>query len=183
MLKKTLSVVLLTGLSLFAVASTAHAADPYPDSNPVSSQVNGSAAITPVGDPQTLGFTGFAANEPTRAEADSVVTLAAVRVMVSVSKTADANGAVSYEARSDIPGTYTIYVTGYSGSVATAVLTVVPADSGSAPGSRPLSNTGMQSPLMALWISGGLLMFGIGLVVLRVTTRRKKAAQGPPAGE
>jgi hypothetical protein len=171
MLKKALVVAVLAGSSIFLMSTAAQAiTNPYPDSNPIAVVVDGSGAVTPVGEPQALPFTGFAANEPTTATADAAVTLGALKTVVSLGKTANGDGAVTYSASATVPGTYTITVTGFSGSVATATLVVVPLDAAGA-----LPNTGFNSPLLAIWVSGGALVFGIAMVIVRLTVRRKRA--------
>ncbi len=171
MFKKALVVAVLAGSSILFVGTSAQAVDnPYPNSNPISVLVDGSGAVSPVGEPQSLPFSGFAANEPTTATADSAVTLGALKTAVPLSKVANGAGAVTYTASATIPGTYTIVVTGFSGSVATATLVVVPLDAASA-----LPNTGFNSPLLAIWASAGVLIFGIAMVIVRTTVRRKRA--------
>jgi hypothetical protein len=171
MLKKALVVAVLAGSSiLFAGTSAQAVVDPYPEMNPTSALVSGDAT-TPVGEPQSLPFEGFTAFEPTTATSDAAVTLGALKTVVSLGKTANGSGAVTYTASATIPGTYVITVTGVNpGTVATATLIVLPADAASA-----LPNTGFNSPLLAIWASAGVLIFGIAMVIVRTTVRRKRA--------
>ena len=171
MLKKALVIVALAGTSIFFMSTAAQALD-YPATTPSSVAVEGSATTTAPGEPMVLAFAGFNAFEPTTASADSAVTLGVVKTVVTASKTASNLGAVSYTASATIPGTYTITVRGVDiNTVTSATLTVLPADSSSA-----LPNTGFNSPLLAIWVSAGVLVFGIAMVIVRSTVRSKRAS-------
>ena len=166
MFKKVLATGLLAVLAVFAVPAAANA---YETDGPEVTVAPGVAV--------TLTFTGFDANEPTTASAPDAVTLGVVKVVTSLSRPADASGAVKYTASATQPGTYTITVTGLSGKVAIGTLTVAPTDSGAGTGANGgLPNTGLQAPMLIIWGAAGALALGIALTVVLTIVRRQKAS-------
>lgn len=137
----------------------------------------GPAVVAAPGEAVTLTFTGLPANTPSTAVAPDAVTLAILKAGTA-SKPTDASGSVSYTASATTPGTYTITVTAGQ-TVATATLTVVPADAGSGAGSSGgssdggLADTGVD-PVLFVWIGGGALALGAALVVVLSTVRRAR---------
>jgi hypothetical protein len=173
MIKKALIAVSIAIFAVFTVSTAANAAGYTAD---------GPSVTVTVGDgPVALSFTGFTPNEPTTASAPDAVTLATVKVVSTASKAADASGAVTYTATATQPGTYTVTVTGQSGAVGVATLTVAPADLGSANGGGEgsnggLPNTGYETPMLIIWGASGALILGIALVVVLGIVRKQRAS-------
>lgn len=173
MFKKALAVGALAVLAIFSVPTAANAA-PYGDGSG-----NAGTVVVAPGQPASLTFGGFAANEPTTASAPDAVTLGALKVVTTASKPANASGSVTYTATATQPGTYNVTVTGVSGQIRTGTFTIAPADSGSGSGSNAdgsLPNTGLETPMLIVWAAGGALALGIALVFVLTVVRRNKAS-------
>ncbi|WP_308796889.1 LPXTG cell wall anchor domain-containing protein [Agromyces silvae] len=171
MLRKLFAGAAVAVVALFAAPAAANA---YGEQPPIAETVQAGEAVA-------LTFTGLPPNTPSTAVAPDAVTLAILKAGTA-SKPTDANGSVTYTASATQPGTYTITVTAGQ-SVATATLTVVPAD-GSGPGTGPgtgpgagpdsgLPSTGVDTVLF-MWIGGGALLLGAALVVVLSTVRRSR---------
>jgi hypothetical protein len=90
---------------------------------------------------------------------------------------AGADGALRYEFRvpTDGVGTYDVVATGVSsGSIGTARVDLVPADTG-ARASGALPSTGLPDPLLMAWVAGGVTVLAGALVATNVQRRRQAA--------
>jgi hypothetical protein len=74
------------------------------------------------------------------------------------------------------PGTYTIRVVGENGNTATAQFVVTPVDANGNFITDAASSTDNSSPLLAIWISTGIVLFIVALSITLVTVRRKRLA-------
>jgi hypothetical protein len=179
MFKKSFVVALLLGSSIFAMSTGAQAATPipYPSTGAISVEVAGEAEMTAPGQPKTFGFAGYVPGENTTATSESSeVTLASVKVVVSATKAANAAGEVNFVATAEVPGTYTIRVVGENGNTATAQFVVTPIDADGNFVTDAASSTDSSSPLLAIWISAGIVLLIIALIITLVTVRRKRLA-------
>lgn len=171
MLKKALATAALAIMAVFAVPAAAHAL--YTPEAP--------SATAEAGDAVTLTFTGFPANVPATATAPDEVTLAVLKA-ATLTKSTNADGAVSFTASATTPGTYTITVTA-GGVTSVGTLTVVPADSAGAGAGGPggtgsgsgLPSTGVDLPMLAIWGAVGAIALGIALIAVLNATRRQRA--------
>ena len=116
----------------------------------------------------TLTFTGFEPNERTTASAPAAVALASIKTVTSMSRPADASGGVDFKAAASEPGSYTITVTGQSGTVSVGTLTVLPAD-GSASASGTTTN--ISEPLLWGGAAAGAALFALAFVLVRRRVR------------
>jgi hypothetical protein len=180
MLKKTLATAGIALAVIIATPFAANAATPYvaADNTVVSDS-------TPApGQAVTVAFeNSFLAGEGVRfsVTGEGAVTIAAVTT-ASVTKTATAAGNVSAVVTPPLnaTGTYTVTATGLtSGTVGTAALTIVAANSpagnnGSAVNNNAgnLASTGGNLPVAAIWIASGVLVLGIVLVAVVGIRRR-----------
>jgi hypothetical protein len=180
-MKKIIAAVVLAAAAFVAVPTAANAAGYVPASN-VSVQGSPVAGGTAV-----VGFAAgsFVADETVTVSVTGAgaVTLGALpTTTVTGTYTASASG--SANVRVTLPqgasGTYSLTATGAtSGNVATAALSVVPADASGAvagSGSNPgeLAFTGGTISALALWAAGGALVLGGGLLVVRKSVRRQR---------
>jgi hypothetical protein len=172
MLKKTLATAGIALAVIIATPFAANAATPYvaadntvvSDSTPAPGQ-----AVTVAGEGVRFSVTG-----------EGAVTIAAVTT-ASVTKTATAAGNVSAVVTppANASGTYTVTATGLtSGTVGTAALTVVAANSPAGSNGNNgvnagnLASTGGNLPIAAIWIASGVLVLGIVLVAVVGIRRR-----------
>ncbi len=186
-MKKLIAAALLVGAAFIAVPTAANAAGYVPTSNvSVSGTVVAGGTVT----------VRFAAGSFTPGETVNVsvtgagaVTLGALpTTTVSATYRADASGATNV--RVTLPagasGTYSLTATGAtSGNVATASLTVAPADGavtvgagagGANGGPGELAFTGGTISTLGLWAAGGAIVLGGGLLVVRRSVRRQRDA-------
>jgi hypothetical protein len=179
MLKKTLATAGIALAVIIATPFAANAATPYvaADNTVVSDS-------TPApGQAVTVAFeNSFTAGEGVRfsVTGEGAVTIAAVTT-ASVTKTATAAGNVSAVVTppANASGTYTVTATGLtSGTVGTAALTVVAANSPAGSNGNNgvnagnLASTGGNLPVAAIWIASGVLVLGIVLVAVVGIRRR-----------
>ncbi|QAY74707.1 sortase [Agromyces protaetiae] len=164
MLRKILATFAVAAAVLVAAPIAANA-DEYPE--------QGTPATVAPGEVAQLGFSGLPANTPATASAPDAVTLSIIKAS-TLTRSTDANGAVTFGASATQPGTYTITVTA-GGETATATLTVLPADSsGDAGSDSGLPHTGVD-PVLWVWIGGGALLLGAALVIVLTTVRRNRS--------
>jgi hypothetical protein len=95
---------------------------------------------------------------------------------VHETKAANTAGEVSFIADADVPGTYTIRVVGENGNTATAQLVITPVDADGNFITDAASSTDSSSPLLAIWISAGMVLLIIALIITLATVRRKRLA-------
>jgi hypothetical protein len=179
MYKKSIVVALLLGSSIFAMSTGAQAATPrpYPSTGAVVVAIAGTPELTAPGTPVSFGFAGYAPGETTTASSESNdVNLASVRADVHKTKAANTAGEVNFVATADAPGTYTIRVVGENGNTATAQFVVTPVDANGNFITDAASSTDNSSPLLAIWISTGIVLFIVALSITLVTVRRKRLA-------
>jgi hypothetical protein len=121
-----------------------------------------------------LSFTGFQPNERTTASAPAAVTLAALHAVVSLERNSDGTGRVDYSASATAPGSYTITVTGMSGTVSVGTLTVLPPDR---EGTDTSGHAGDSVAIILGGIAGGLVLLALAFVLVRRRTllARQKA--------
>ncbi|MDJ0351053.1 sortase [Cryobacterium sp. PH29-G1] len=180
MFKKSLATAALAVIAVFAFAPAANAVDYVADTLTTVSD------STPApGEAVTVAFaaTAFGAGEAVTfsAEGTPAATLSVVKAAVSntVTKTATAAGAVSVVVTvpTDATGAYTVTGTGTSGTVGTAVLTVVAADAGAPIAvDNGLATTGYNAPVLVIWGAAGVLVLGVALLLVRISVRRQHAA-------
>ncbi|MCU1546532.1 MAG: Sortase sorted surface protein [Homoserinimonas sp.] len=168
-------------IALTALIATPMAAQAAPGDTYVSSSNIVVEDSTPApGDTVTVAFKDGAFNDGEDVRfsvtGEGGATLAIIKAAIetaSIVKTANANGGVSVDVTlpTDARGTYTITATGLtSGTIGTAALTVVAADS--AAGSVALPVTGTEVPVALLWIAGGAVALGLMLLVVVAVRRR-----------
>ncbi len=114
-----------------------------------------------------LSFTGFQPNERTTASAPAAVSLAALHAVVSLERNSDATGRVDYYASATAHGSYTITVTGMSGTVSVGTLTVLPPDR---EGAVTGGYVGVSAPIILGGIAGGLVLVALAFVLVRRRT-------------
>jgi hypothetical protein len=183
MIKKSVAAIALAVLAVFAVPAAANAAGYVPQGNITVSD----STPTP-GEAVTVGFDdgsftpGESVSFTLTGENAASATLANLRAVVnstSITKTATAAGSVAVVVTlpSDASGSYTLTGTGLtSGSVGTATLTVVAADSGTAvTAAGGLASTGYDAPMLAIWAAAGALLLGVALMVALTVVRRQRA--------
>jgi hypothetical protein len=173
--KKTLAVIGLAVLAVFAVPAAANAAGYVPASDVVVS------GATAPGSTATVTFeSGFTPGENVSfaVSGEGSATLAVFKsATVTLTKTATSAGAatVAVTLPANATGTYTTTATGLSsGTVGTASLTVAAADSGTAAKSG-LAETGYNAPMLLIWAAAGALILGLALVVVLTIVRRQRA--------
>jgi hypothetical protein len=109
-------------------------------------------------------------------------TLAALaQQTVSITKDATSTGAASVKVTLPVggSGTYSLTATGAtSGNVATAALTVVPADSGASASdpSGSLAFTGSTVSMLVVWSAAGAIALGIAFMIVLALVRRQRNA-------
>lgn len=183
-MKKIIAAVVLAAAAFVTVPSAANAAGYVPASN-VS--VSGAAVS---GGTATVSFAAgsFVANETVTVSVTGAgaVTLGALPITtVSKTYTASATGAaaVSVTLPQGASGTYSLTATGVtSGNVATSALTVVPADgtavvpaaAAGTNGNGELAFTGSTISMLAIWVAGGAVVLGGGLLLVRASVRRQR---------
>jgi hypothetical protein len=180
MAKKTLAVIALAVLAVFAVPAAANAAGYVPDGNIVVS-----GAPTP-GGTVVVDFTGgsFTPGEDVSfaVTGSGTATLSVLKAgTATIVKPASSTGAASVNVKlpAAATGSYTTTATGLtSGTVGTATLTVVSADSGTTDTTTGtgLASTGYNTPVLLIWAAAGALLLGIALVVVLSFVRRRRVA-------
>ena len=180
MAKKTLAVIALAVLAVFAVPAAANAAGYVPDGNIVVSGTPAPGATVVVdftdgsftpGEDVSFAVTG-----------SGTATLSIVKAgTATIVKSATSAGAaaVNVVLPAGATGSYTTTATGLtSGTVGTATLTVATADSGAtATGTGTgLASTGYNTPVLLIWAAAGALLLGIALVVVLSFVRRRRVA-------
>jgi hypothetical protein len=88
--------------------------------------------------------------------------LASLRAVTSLQRNANSAGSVDYSASATAPGSYTITVTGMSGTVSVGTLTVLPPD-----GESTMGVAGISVPIMLGGIAGGLVLLALAFVLIR----------------
>jgi len=174
-MKKFVATALLIVVGLFAVPTAASAYAPSTNVTVSGNAVAGSVVV--------VNFAGatFAPGETINiaVTGEGRVTLAAIET-VSITKTASATGAATANVTlpANARGTYALTATGQtSGRVATAALTVVAADAGSAAvgGNDGLAFTGSTVPTLVIWGAAGAVLLGIALMVVLTLQRRARS--------
>lgn len=179
-MKKLIAAVVLAGAALLATPAVANAAEYVPST---SVTVTGS---TVAGGTTILNFgpNSFAGSENVSitVSGNGTVTFGALPYTVSRhTYTAAADGSVS--PRITLPvgatGTYRVVAAGdTSGRVYQTALTVTPAAgtaaAGAAAGTGSLAFTGSTVSMLALWVAGGAVVLGGGLLVVRTSVRRQR---------
>lgn len=179
-MKKLIAAVVLAGAALLATPAAANAASYVPSSNVtvVGSTISGGTTV--------INFApgSFIGNETVNISVTGAgaVTLGALpTTTVSRAYTASASGSVS--PRVTLPvgasGSYTLTAVGASSDrIGTATLTVVPAAgtaaARAAAGTGTLAFTGSTVSMLALWVAGGAVVLGGGLLVVRTSVRRQR---------
>ncbi len=185
-MKKLIAAVVLAGAALLATPTVANAAGYTPDSD-VS--VSGTAVA---GGTASVNFTegAFQDNETVNVQVTGAgaVTLGALPT-TTVSKTYTAASDGSLAVKVTFPrgasGTYNLTATGAtSGVVGFAAFTVAPADAAAAvPAAAAGTGTGTDGTLaftgstvsaLALWVAGGAVVLGGGLLLVRTSVRRQR---------
>ncbi|WP_144710145.1 cytochrome c-type biogenesis protein CcmH [Curtobacterium pusillum] len=179
-MKKLIAAVVLAGAALLATPAAANAAGYTPDSN-VS--VSGTYAA---GGTAAVNFSdgAFQDNETVNVQVTGAgaVTLGALPT-TTVSKSYTASSTGSLAVRVTFPagasGTYSLTATGAtSGVVGLASFTVAPADTAVSTGANgtdgTLAFTGSTVSALALWVAGGAIVLGGGLLVVRGSVRRQR---------
>jgi hypothetical protein len=180
-MKKLIAAVVLAGAALLATPAAANAAGYVPSSN-----ISGDTTVVQGGTTTIVfGPNSFVGNETVNISITGAgaATLGALPT-TTVSKAYTATPAGSVAPRVTLPagasGTYTLTATGAtSGNVGTAAVTVVPADSAAAravagTGTGSLAFTGSTVSMLALWVAGGAVVLGGGLLVVRTSVRRQR---------
>ncbi|PZF13072.1 hypothetical protein [Curtobacterium sp. MCLR17_034] len=184
-MKKLIAAVVLAGAALLATPAVANAAGYTPDSD-VS--VSGSAVA---GGTAAVSFTpgAFQDNETVNVQVTGAgaVTLGALpTTTVSKSYTAAADGSLVVKVTfpQGASGTYNLTATGAtSGVVGFAAFTVAPADAAAVPAAGAgagngtdgtLAFTGSTVSALALWVAGGAVVLGGGLLLVRGSVRRQR---------
>ncbi|PZF62863.1 hypothetical protein DEJ33_15270 [Curtobacterium sp. MCPF17_047] len=181
-MKKLIAAVVLAGAALLATPAAANAAGYAPDSTVTVSgnYVAGGIVIVNFSDG------AFQNNETVNVQITgagvSSATLGALPVTtVAKAYTADADG--SLRVRVTLPvggsGSYNLTATGAtSGVVGVASFTIAPADAAAVAGSNgtngSLAFTGSTVSALALWVAGGAVVLGGGLLVVRGSVRRQR---------
>jgi len=184
-MKKLIAAVVLAGAALIATPAAANAAGYVPTSNVsvTGSTVAGGTTVV------NFGAGSFVGNETVNISVTGAgaVTLGALpTTTVTKAYTASATGAVT--PRITLPagasGTYSLTATGAtSGNVGTAALTAAPAAGAAAGGAATgagtgsLAFTGGTISALALWVGGGAVVLGGGLLVVRGSVRRQRDGQ------
>lgn len=180
-MKKLIAAVVLAGAALLATPAVANAAGYTPDSD-VS--VSGTAVA---GGTAAVSFTpgAFQDNETVNVQVTGAgaVTLGALPT-TTVSKTYTAASDGSLVVKVTFPqgasGTYNLTATGAtSGVVGFAAFTVAPADAAAVPAAGngtdgTLAFTGSTVSALALWVAGGAVVLGGGLLLVRGSVRRQR---------
>ncbi|MBF4596268.1 MULTISPECIES: hypothetical protein [Curtobacterium] len=184
-MKKLIAAVVLAGAALLATPAVANAAGYTPDSD-VS--VSGSAVA---GGTAAVSFTpgAFQDNETVNVQVTGAgaVTLGALpTTTVSKSYTAASDGSLVVKVTfpQGASGTYNLTATGAtSGVVGFAAFTVAPADAAAVPAAGAgagngtdgtLAFTGSTVSALALWVAGGAVVLGGGLLLVRGSVRRQR---------
>lgn len=184
-MKKLIAAVVLAGAALLATPAAANAAGYTPDSD-VS--VSGSAVA---GGTAAVSFTpgAFQDNETVNVQVTGAgaVTLGALpTTTVSKSYTAASDGSLVVKVTfpQGASGTYNLTATGAtSGVVGFAAFTVAPADAAAVPAAGAgagngtdgtLAFTGSTVSALALWVAGGAVVLGGGLLLVRGSVRRQR---------
>lgn len=177
-MKKIIAAAVLVVVGVFAVPLAANAEGYVP-----STSVSVSGAPT-AGGTVDVGFASgsFTPNEQVTfaVTGSGRATLSAATATVTLTKTAAASGATSVDVKlpAGATGTYSLTATGLtSGNIATAALTVAPADASSASGATAgaLAFTGSTGSMLLLWSAGGAIVLGIALMLV-LSLRRRQAA-------
>ncbi|PYY38968.1 hypothetical protein [Curtobacterium sp. MCPF17_046] len=185
-MKKLIAAVVLAGAALLATPAAANAAGYAPDSDVTISGnyvaggivvINFSEGAFQNNETVNVQITGAGVND---------ATLGALPVTtVSRAYVADADG--SLDVRVTLPvggsGSYNLTATGAtSGVVGVASFTIAPADAaavaagnGAGTGTNgSLAFTGSTVSTLALWVAGGAVVLGGGLLVVRGSVRRQR---------
>ncbi|MBF4582930.1 sortase [Curtobacterium sp. VKM Ac-2865] len=183
-MKKLIAAVVLAGAALIATPAAANAAGYVPTSNVSVSGSSVAGGTTVI----NFGPGSFVGNETVNISVTGAgaVTLGALpTTTVSKAYVASASGAVN--PRITLPagasGTYTLTATGAtSGNVGTAAVTATPAAGaaavgGAGSGTGSLAFTGGTISALALWVGGGAVVLGGGLLVVRGSVRRQRDGQ------
>lgn len=183
MIKKTLAILALAAVAVFAVPAAANAYVPPANiTSPGSIAPGGTGTVSFADGSFTPGETvSFTLTGEDAASATLAAVVSAVS-STSTTKTASASGSTSVAVTlpADASGTYTLTATGAtSGNIASVAISAGAAGSGStgstgATGGLP--NTGAMDPTLGLWAGGGLLALGAAFVVVLTVVRRQKAA-------
>ena len=181
MFKKSFAAIALAVLAVIAVPTAANASGHAPVGNIT---VNGDVApggIVVVNFSNNTFIAGEDVSFTLTGENAASATLANFKAAVnstSLTKAAAADGSVSVAVTlpTDATGTYTLTATGLtSGSVGTAAISVVAADSAAVVKAGDLASTGYDAPMLAIWAAAGALLLGIALVTVLTVVRRQRA--------
>ncbi|WP_420363712.1 hypothetical protein AABM26_05125 [Curtobacterium aetherium] len=184
-MKKIIAAVVLAGAALLATPAAANAAGYAPDS---SVAVSGNYSA---GGVANVSFTdgAFQNNETVNVQVTGAgaVTLGALpTTTVSKAYTASPTGALVVKVTfpQGASGTYNLTATGAtSGVTGLASFTVAPADAAGVAGNGAtgangtngsLAFTGSTVSTLALWVAGGAVVLGGGLLVVRGSVRRRE---------
>lgn len=181
-MKKLIAAVVLAGAALLATPAAANAAGYTPDSN-----VTVSGSYT-AGGTAVVDFSAgaFQDNETVNVQVTGAgaVTLGALpTTTVSKAYTAAADGSLAVKVTfpQGASGTYSLTATGAtSGVVGFASFTVAPADAAPAATASgagtngSLAFTGGTISALALWVAGGAVVLGGGLLMVRGSVRRQR---------
>ncbi|TFC05691.1 sortase [Cryobacterium sp. MDB2-33-2] len=178
MAKKTLAVIALAVLAVFAVPAAANAAGYVPDGQIVVSGTPAPGATV------VVDFTGgsFTPGEDVSfsCTGSGLATLSVLKAgTATLVKSSTSTGAASVNVvlPAGATGSYTTTATGLtSGTVGTATITVVAADSGTTASGTGggLAGTGYNTPVLLIWAAAGALLLGIALVVVLSFVRRRR---------
>lgn len=181
-MKKLIAAIVLAGAALIATPAAANAAGYTPDSNVT---VTGSFTA---GGTAVVNFSegAFQDNETVNVQVTGAgaVTLGALpTTTVSKAYTASSDGslAVTVTFPQGASGTYSLTATGAtSGVVGYASFTVAPADAAAVSAANgsgtdgTLAFTGSTVSALALWVAGGAVVLGGGLLLVRGSVRRQR---------
>jgi hypothetical protein len=179
-MKKLIAAVVLAGAALLATPAAANAAGYVPSSN-----ISGDTTVVSGGTTTIVfGPGSFVGNETvniTITGAGAATLGALPTTTVSKAYTATESGSVAPKVTLPVgaSGTYSLTATGaVSGNVGSQSLTVVPADSaaaaGTGAGTGSLAFTGSTVSMLALWVGGGAVVLGGGLLAVRGSVRRQR---------
>jgi hypothetical protein len=184
-MKKIIAAVVLAGAALLATPAAANAAGYAPDSNVSISGNYVAGGIVVINFSEGAFQNNETVNVQITGAGVNAATLGALPVTtVSKAYTAAADG--SLPVRVTLPvggsGSYNLTATGAtSGVVGVASFTIAPADAagvaagtGTTGTNGSLAFTGSTVSTLALWVAGGAVVLGGGLLVVRGSVRRRE---------
>lgn len=185
-MKKLIAAVVLAGAALLATPAAANAAGYAPDSDVAISGNYVAGGIVVINFSEGAFQNNETVNVQITGAGVNSATLGALPVTtVSKAYTASADG--SLPVRVTLPqggsGSYNLTATGAtSGVVGVASFTIAPADAAAGAGTGTAANgtngslafTGSTVSTLALWVAGGAVVLGGGLLVVRGSVRRQR---------